>query len=94
MPGVKIHPVLLPNNTLLKLVHARVFAELPAAEEENWIKLLNKYIRKKMAFLSFTISIMRLAKVSSTSLTERQKHLAVWKLLFSPAILVRWKKPK
>ena len=39
LPGVRTHPVLLPNNTLLKLVHARIFVELPPAEEENWIKL-------------------------------------------------------
>lgn len=40
LPGVRTHPILWFNHTLLKLAHARIFVELPAVEEGNWIKVL------------------------------------------------------
>lgn len=88
LPGVRTHPVLLPNNTPLKLVHARIFVELPPAEEENWIKLSKYVYYWKGGGLSFTVSIVRLAKVGSASLAATQEYLATWKALSSPAILV------
>lgn len=36
---VGTHPILCFNHTLLKLAHARIFVELLAAEEGNWIKV-------------------------------------------------------
>lgn len=40
-----------------------------------------------------TLSIVRLAELGSASLTGTERYLAMWKALFSPAVLIlRWKK--